>query len=299
MFEFGAKLTLHDGMAGVMKKNIELQRQFREQLSSSGIEIGKLNKQKADPVITAHDRATEVLNSVRENIDNLSQQKALTKAEVQDEASKKVDEIVEKIKEIKKTAVSPIIHLKDTVSPTVGKIKQRLKEIATTYMDVFRVGFITVPVVGGKPYKDNGKPNIDYAKCEELGIKDPDSVDSGYLFREGADHNEITLENEDVIEGIRAYIASRNDYLIVELEDGKEPADPEGTVFECKTALYQLYPAIYKGVSTAEGKTFSFNRGEKQNRYITNDAEEIKILRDYIKTRVDNMFTEVKEGSYV
>lgn len=152
-----------------------------------------------------------------------------------------------------------------------------------------------MPVVGGKPYKDAGKPNIDYAKCEELGIKDPDSVGSGYLFREGADHNEITLENEDVIEGIRAYIASRNDYLIVELEDGKEPADPEGTVFECKTALYQLYPAIYKGVSTAEGKTFSFNRGEKQNRYITNDAEEIKILRDYIKTRVDNMFTEVKE----
>lgn len=139
MFEFGAKLTLHDGMAGVMKKNIELQRQFREQLSSSGIEIGKLNKQKADPVITAHDKATEVLNSVRENIDNLSQQKALTKAEVQDEASKKVDEIVEKIKEIKKTAVSPIIHLKDTVSPTVGKIRQRLKEIATTYTPIVRI----------------------------------------------------------------------------------------------------------------------------------------------------------------
>lgn len=139
MFEFGAKLTLHDGMAGVMKKNIELQRQFREQLSSSGIEIGKLNKQKADPVITAHDRATDVLNSVKENIDNLSQQKALTKAEVQDEASKKVDEIVEKIKEIKKTAVSPVIHLKDMVSPTVGKIKQRLKEIATTYTPIVRI----------------------------------------------------------------------------------------------------------------------------------------------------------------
>lgn len=34
---------------------------------------------------------------------------------------------------------------------------------------------------------------------------------------------------------------------------------------------------------------------EEQIRYITNDAEEIKILRDYIKTRVDNMFTEVNE----
>lgn len=179
----------------------------------------------------------------------------------------------------------------------MSKVTFRSKQpyFQLSYMDVFRVGFITVPVVGGKPYKDNGKPNIDYAKCEELGIKDPDSVGSGYLFREGADHNEITLENEDVIEGIRAYIASRNDCLIVELEDGKEPADPEGTVFECKTALYQLYPAIYKGVSTAEGKTFSFNRGEKQNRYITNDAEEIKILRAYIASRVDEEFAEVKE----
>ena len=63
----------------------------------------------------------------------------------------------------------------------------------------------------------------------------------------------------------------------------------------CPKCRQERYPAIYKGVSTAEGKTFSFNRGEKQNRYITNDAEEIKILRDYIKTRVDNMFTEVKE----
>lgn len=180
----------------------------------------------------------------------------------------------------------------------MSKVTFRSKQpyFQLSYMDVFKVGFITVPVVGGKPYKDDiGTPNIDYAKCEELGIKDPDSVGSGYLFREGADHNEITLENEDVIEGIRAYIASRNDYLIVELEDGKEPADPEGVIFECRTSFYQLYPAIYKNRTTAEGKTFFFNRGEKQNRYITNDAEEIKILRDYIKTRVDNEFTEVKE----
>ena len=133
--------------------------------------------------------------------------------------------------------------------------KQYIKEhkeqpyFQLSYMDVFKVGFITVPVVGGKPYKDNGKPNIDYAKCEELGIKDPDSVGSGYSFREGADHNEITLENEDVIEGIRAYIASMqgvNAGKIVELENGKEPADPEGVIFECRTPLYQLYPAIYK-----------------------------------------------------
>lgn len=84
-------------------------------------------------------------------------------------------------------------------------------------------------------------------------------------------------------------------FLISADEEGNEPADPEGVIFECRTSLYQLYPAIYKNRTTAEGKTFFFNRGEKQNRYITNDAEEIKILRDYIKTRVDNEFTEVRE----
>ena len=123
MFEFGAKLTLHDGMAGVMKKNIELQRQFREQLSSSGIEIGKLNKQKADPVITAHDKATEALNSVRKNIDNLSQQKALTKAEVQDEASKKVDEIVETGMLSPEEIVTPYIYVDVLVPQNRGAVK--------------------------------------------------------------------------------------------------------------------------------------------------------------------------------
>lgn len=69
----------------------------------------------------------------------------------------------------------------------MSKVTFRSKQpyFQLSYMDVFNVGFITVPVVGGKPYKDNiGNPNIDYAKCEELGIKDPDSVGSGYLFRE-------------------------------------------------------------------------------------------------------------------
>lgn len=132
----------------------------------------------------------------------------------------------------------------------MSKVTFRSKQpyFQLSYMDVFRVGFITVPVVGGKPYKDNGKPNIDYAKCEELGIKDPDSVDSGYLFREGADHNEITLENEDVIEGIRAYIASRNDYLIVELEAGKEPADPDYTEISCNDEARILGAGLSKPV---------------------------------------------------
>lgn len=163
-------------------------------------------------------------------------------------------------------------------------------------MDIFNTGYIEVPVVAGNPFKNNGKPNIDYSKCKELGIKDPDSVGAGYTFSEGEKHNELTLEDVDVIESMRTYIASRGDYIIVELdEEGNDPTDPEGAVFECRTPLIQLTPAEYKNITSEEGKIFYFNRGTQQNRYITADEDEIKTLRDYIASRVDEEFTEIKE----
>ena len=66
-------------------------------------------------------------------------------------------------------------------------------------------------------------------------------------------------------------------------------------MFECRTPLTKLYPAIYKGCPSVGGRTFVFNRGENQNRYITSDSEEIKILREFINQRVDAEFTEVNE----
>lgn len=180
----------------------------------------------------------------------------------------------------------------------MSKVTFRSKKafLQISYMDVFKVGFIEVPVVAGKPIID-GKPNIDYAKCKELGIKDPDMIGGSYTFMEGEKNNELTLEDEDVITAMREYVASRNDYLIVELDaEGNEPAEPEGVIFESKTPCFQLYPSYYKHISTAEGKTFNFNMGEKQNRYITSDAGEIKTLRDYASSAL-GMFNikEVKE----
>lgn len=70
--EFGAKLYLKDNMYATLKKNMELQKSYSQQINDTSSSISKLGKQKANPVITAHDKATEVLNSVRENIDNLS-----------------------------------------------------------------------------------------------------------------------------------------------------------------------------------------------------------------------------------
>ena len=37
MFELGVRFKAYDGMAGTIKKQLDLQKQFREQLSSTGI----------------------------------------------------------------------------------------------------------------------------------------------------------------------------------------------------------------------------------------------------------------------
>lgn len=70
--------------------------------------------------------------------------------------------------------------------------------------------------------------------------------------------------------------------------------EPEGVIFECETPLTKLYPSVYRGYSSV-GKVFVFNMGEDQNRYITSNLEEIKILREFINQRIDTKFTEVTE----
>ena len=40
------------------------------------------------------------------------------------------------------------------------------------------------------------------------------------------------------------------------MRDGNEPAEPEGTPFVAKRDGFVLYPAMYEGRTTADGKTF-------------------------------------------
>lgn len=129
---------------------------------------------------------------------------------------------------------------------------------------------------------------VDYEVLERAGIPDPHMVNASYIFNEGVNHNQLTLTREDAIEGMRAYIQRRGDNLIVELdEDGNEPAEPEGTPFVAKRDGFVLYPAMYKGRTTADGKTFYFNMGAEDNKYITTDPEEIAIIRGYIRSHAN------------
>lgn len=172
------------------------------------------------------------------------------------------------------------------MSKVVFKSKQKFLQVA--HEELFHVGVVITR------YRD-GKWIGSQDEWEALQkLPDPDMVGGSYCFCSGEDHNELILEREDAITGMRAYISKRGDDLIVELNaDGTAPEEPEGVIFECNTPFTQLYPAEYKGYTPAEGKTFSFVWGEKQNRYITSDPDEIKLLRAYIANRADNVFTEI------
>lgn len=173
--------------------------------------------------------------------------------------------------------------------------RSRQAQLTVSHDEIFHVGV---------------QPNL-YVFCESEGVvlsctpeqfeernklPDPDMVNRAYWFSEGENRNELTLEREDAIEGMRAY-TKRCGGMVVELdENGEEPALPDGTVFVSKIAGYQLHPAIYKGRTTAEGKTFNFNMGAGRNEYITADPEEISLIRSYVLSEQN---CTISDPSYV
>ena len=83
--------------------------------------------------------------------------------------------------------------------------------------ELFRVGVVHDPY---KPTED-GKGRVFIGSQEEWEalqkLSDPEMVNGSYTFSEGADHNQLTVERDDVIEAMREYI--KGNKSIVELEN--------------------------------------------------------------------------------
>ena len=173
--------------------------------------------------------------------------------------------------------------------------RSRQAQLMVSHDEIFHVGVVHTL------YKPKEGGGIEWCGSSEewdtlQKLPDPDMVNRSYWFREGENRNELTLEREDAIEGMRAY-TKRCGGMVVELdENGEKPALPEGTMFVSKIAGYQLHPAVYKGCTTAEGKTFNFNMGSGRNEYITADPEEISLIRSYVRNTQN---CTISDPSYV
>ena len=131
MIEFGARLSLKDNMYATLQKNLKLQRQFSEQVERTSSSIRGLGSQRANPTITANDRASGVIQRVINTVSSVGDMVATPVVKVLDGATSKIDVIAQKIRDIKKTVVSPIVKLKDNITTKIEKVKQSLKAISS------------------------------------------------------------------------------------------------------------------------------------------------------------------------
>lgn len=159
---------------------------------------------------------------------------------------------------------------------------------AVSYENLFHVGVVHTPY---KPTED-GKSRVWIGSQEEWDalqkLPDPEMVNCSYTFSEGIDHNQLTVEREDVIKAMREYIKT-TDNFVVELDaDGNFPVEPEGTPFIASTP--------HRVLTLTEGKIFRFNMGVERNKYITADAEEISLIRGYVKAYAN---AGIKDPTYV
>lgn len=80
MIEFGARLSLKDNMYATMQKNIKQQKKFSEQVEKTRSSIGKLGKQKANPIIAVKDKASKIISNTVQGLKNIG--KAVAKATI-------------------------------------------------------------------------------------------------------------------------------------------------------------------------------------------------------------------------
>ena len=139
MIDFGARLSLKDNMYATLQKNLKLQRSFTEQVERTSSSIRGLGSQRANPTITANDRASGVISSIRNTLNNVGRVQMMPTVAVRDEASAKVEAINSKIRELGRKVASPIVRLKDRTADVAGAITRRLKEIATTYTPIVKL----------------------------------------------------------------------------------------------------------------------------------------------------------------
>lgn len=139
MKEFGAKLTLNDGMSKSLRNAAKIARDFSKQVQQTGQAVQKFGKARGVASVGVTDRATQTISRVNDAIESIGNEQIMTRVGVYDAATAEVRELMEKLIALKKMAVSPVIRLKDNVTARADKVKRRLKDLATSYTPIVRI----------------------------------------------------------------------------------------------------------------------------------------------------------------
>lgn len=126
MIEFGAKLSLKDNMAATLQKNLDIQRQFTQQVSQTDASIKSLGKARANPTISATDDASEVIDTVREGLDLANGMVSSSTLSATDEASEIIEQVREGLDSVNSQRANATIEVNDEATSRLDRIKQAI-----------------------------------------------------------------------------------------------------------------------------------------------------------------------------
>lgn len=98
----------------------------------------------------------------------------------------------------------------------MGKVTFRSKQafLQVSHETIFHVGVVSTP------YDGKGRWIGSTEQWKKLqSLPDPEMVNKSYFFCEGSGNNELTLEREDAIEGMRASMQGLNAGFITEVKE--------------------------------------------------------------------------------
>ena len=131
MIEFGARLSLRDNMYATLQRNLNLQRSFTEQIERTSSSIRGLGSQSANPTITANDRASDIIENVRDTLNIAGAMNVSPEVAIEDSASGVLGAIQDTLDAVNATTATPEVEVEveDEATTLLGRIRNELNSV--------------------------------------------------------------------------------------------------------------------------------------------------------------------------
>jgi phage-related protein len=131
MLNFGAKIGMQDNMSATLQKLLKTQREFSEQTERTNASVRGLGKAKADPVITANDKASGIIASIREGLKEAGamSETATVGVNAEDEASAVIRSVEDTLDTVNAMVATPEVSLEDNATEDVREIREEMEAL--------------------------------------------------------------------------------------------------------------------------------------------------------------------------
>lgn len=176
MVEFGAKLSLKDNMYATLKKNLKMQQDFSKQIKDTAKSIQGLGKRVAKPVIQLKDKASPVLNKMKNTLKIVGKTVAKPFIAIKDGATKVLEKVKSGLKHIGSTTAKAMVAIKDGASAGLKKIGDTLKSLAKGATIAVGVAGAGVTALAGGAINEGAKLQQSVGGVETLYGNDAGAV---------------------------------------------------------------------------------------------------------------------------